>query len=146
MVMEKGGADHYKGKCIDDIDIDMEENLLDENNYDDDSDEGENDIVDDLIDFSKATTSNCKALNRSNDAAEEFASKSKKKCIRKLVPWTNKQKEVTLKYFKNHIKSKKPPKKHECDELKEKYKEILQNKDWLKIKVFVQNAYKKGSS
>ncbi|CAH0563171.1 unnamed protein product [Brassicogethes aeneus] len=129
-----GGANHYKGKSIDDIVIDMEENLLDENNCDDNSDEGENDIMDDLVNTSKASTSNCKALSPRSDAAKEFVAESKKKLTRKLVPWTIEQKQITLKYFKNHIKSQKPTKRQECDELKEKYIELLHNKDWLKIK------------
>uniref|UniRef100_A0A6P7H359 Uncharacterized protein LOC114346404 isoform X2 n=1 Tax=Diabrotica virgifera virgifera TaxID=50390 RepID=A0A6P7H359_DIAVI len=139
MVMEKGGADQYKGKSIDDIDINMEENLLEFNYHD--SDEGENDMLDDLVN-SKGTEMSTSNSNADNTLIKTTAPKLKKKIIRKVVPWTKEQKEVTLKYFKNHIKVKKAPKRLECVEFKEKFKKVMDNKDWLKIKVFIQNAYK----
>lgn len=61
-----------------------------------------------------------------------------------LVPWTKEQKDVVTKYFKFHIKNHQPPKKNECEKLKEQHVDLLKNKDWLKIKVFVQNIYSKA--
>lgn len=46
-------------------------------------------------------------------------------------------------FFKTHIKTKTPPKRAECEQLKEQYEGIFANKNWLKIKVFVQNEYTK---
>ncbi|CAG9773287.1 unnamed protein product [Ceutorhynchus assimilis] len=145
MVMEKGGADHYKGKSIDEIDIDMEENLLGDKECDDnsDDDEDENPIIDELLDTSKPSTSRCQDIASSNEIDEESATTIKKRKNRKLVPWTDEQKTVTLDYFKEHIELKKPPKRLECEDLKSKYKQVLSNKDWLKIKVFIQNVYTK---
>ena len=79
------------------------------------------------------------------DAAEVSTLNLKLRETRNLVPWTNDQKEVTLNYFKEHIKNKKPPKKVECENLKTLYGEVLNNKDWLKIKVFIQNEYSKAN-
>lgn len=61
---------------------------------------------------------------------------------RTLVPWTEEQKQVVRNYFLTNIERKKPPKRLECEDLKSLYPELLKNKDWLKIKVFIQNLYK----
>lgn len=37
----------------------------------------------------------------------------------------------------------KPPKRHECDTLKQQHPKLLENKDWIKIKVLNQNNYSK---
>lgn len=58
-----------------------------------------------------------------------------------LVPWTAERKTIELDYFTNHIKHSTPPKRIECEHLKEHKKNMLSNKTWLKIKVFVQNQY-----
>ncbi|KAF5282708.1 hypothetical protein FQR65_LT02705 [Abscondita terminalis] len=71
----------------------------------------------------------------------EIGSVQKKKRI--LVAWTKEQKEVVKDFFADHIIKKKPPKQRECTELKNKHAELLNNKDWLKIKVFIQNEYTK---
>lgn len=57
--------------------------------------------------------------------------------------WTEEQKKVVKEYFRQNIDKKVPPKQRECSELKEKYPSLLENKDWLKIKVFIQNEYTK---
>lgn len=62
---------------------------------------------------------------------------------RGLIPWTAEQKKICTTFFKFHIKNKQPPKRHECEALKEKHRDLLINKDWLKIKVFIQNTYTK---
>lgn len=41
--------------------------------------------------------------------------------------------------FKPHIRKLKPRRRYECEELIKKHKNILHNKNWLKITVFVQN-------
>lgn len=62
---------------------------------------------------------------------------------RLLQPWKEEQKTLVLKYFKQHIKDKIPPKKGECLQLKDSYPELLINKSWEKIKIFVVNQYTK---
>nr|CAI5848191.1 unnamed protein product [Callosobruchus analis] len=66
-----------------------------------------------------------------------------KKPKRILVPWSDEQKRVTTDFFKDHIKKKRSPKRNECEVLKSMFPDLLSNKDWLKIKVFVQNIYSK---
>lgn len=64
-----------------------------------------------------------------------------KKKKRELVPWTEEQKGVVKNFFKGHIAHKKPPKRNECETLIKQHGKLLENKDWLKIKVFIQNLY-----
>lgn len=59
---------------------------------------------------------------------------------RVLITWTQEQKGIVLKYFADHINKKRPPKRWECMALKQCYP-VLENKNWEKIKVFVQNVY-----
>nr|CAI5858514.1 unnamed protein product [Callosobruchus analis] len=66
-----------------------------------------------------------------------------KKKKRVLQPWTEEQKNVTLEYFKNHVKRRIAPKKGECEELKSKHRSLLESKSWEKIKIFVVNTYNK---
>ncbi|CAH2100591.1 unnamed protein product [Euphydryas editha] len=74
------------------------------------------------------------------DITKKSSRSTKKKRV--LVHWTTAQKNLVIKHFKRHIRSKKAPKRRECDALKALHPELLQNKDWKKIKVFMQNYYK----
>nr|CAI5840636.1 unnamed protein product [Callosobruchus analis] len=69
--------------------------------------------------------------------ASTIKRKSRKKRV--LVPWTEKQKNVVNASFKEHIKQRQTPKRNECEGLIAEHPELLENKNWLKIKVFVQN-------
>nr|CAI5821399.1 unnamed protein product [Callosobruchus analis] len=60
------------------------------------------------------------------------------------VKWTSEQKQVVTRYFKQHVKEKRPPKRAECEALIEQHPELLENKSWTKIKVFIQNLYTKN--
>lgn len=63
------------------------------------------------------------------------------KCRKMAVPWSIEQKRVVCKYFQQNIRKKMPPKRNEIETLIRKFGDLLQNKDWLKIKVLVQNIY-----
>jgi hypothetical protein len=146
LLMEKGEAAQYKGKNLDQIDIDLD---IDVNDLDsDDDDEVENfDLSEDLktaVELavpgtSKEATSTLLSKTDSKKSGDNLKEKGK----RELVPWNAKQKSVVLDFFKNNIKNSIPPKKGECLVLKEKFPDILENKNWLKIKVFIQNQYVK---
>ncbi|KAJ8932212.1 hypothetical protein NQ314_014832 [Rhamnusium bicolor] len=128
MIMEKGGANEYRGKTLDEVNIDMEENLLDSKSDEDDADDDIVDVLPEPVPSTSATVAPTIPLQKKR---------------RILVPWTSEQKKVARFFFKEHIKYCKPPKREECDELKEKHSDLLQNKHWLKIKVFIQNEYTK---
>lgn len=135
LLMEKGAAAEYKGKALDEIDLNLEENLLNdkENLINEDTEEIPNYDVNDTVNSAK--TVDCSAGNSSR-----ITTKGKK---RQLIPWTAEQISIVQSHFKNHINTKKPPKKWECEELIQKYPQLLKNKSWLKIKVYIQNKYTK---
>lgn len=58
----------------------------------------------------------------------------------KKIRWTEDQKQVTIKYFKDLIINKKPPTQYQINIFKEKYP-VMINKDWKKIKAFIFNKY-----
>ncbi|CAH2100592.1 unnamed protein product [Euphydryas editha] len=150
--LEDGQADSFKGKSLDEININMDEEL-----------EGEGLRREDILDFIEntfeesgmaadllTTTDLVPETPHKDDAASTYEPlvdilktylRSKKK-RRVLVHWTTPQKNLVINHFKRHIRSKKAPKRCECDALKALHPELLQNKDWKKIKVFVQNSYK----
>lgn len=51
---------------------------------------------------------------------------SKKDRVRGL--WNNKQKQIKKQFFKNHIAKKITPKKHECLQLQENYRDVFKDK------------------
>lgn len=131
LLMEEGGAGQFKGKSIDEINIEMDTNLLENNNSDSDSE-----------DFPEYISNNQnEELN--GEAMEKTPNVTKRGKKRELIPWTAEQKNIVKKFFKLHIKNKKPPKRSECEDLIQSYPDPLKNKNWLKIKVFVQNEYTK---
>lgn len=128
LLMEKGTSSTYKGKSLDEINLDLEEELEEEPlEIEDQIGEEDEEIL-------------CHNQENVSDKNVTTGQETKKK-KRKLTPWTEKQKEIVHQFFKEHIKNKVPPKRKECDELIAKYPEELKNKPWLKIKVFVQNTY-----
>ncbi|GBP80298.1 hypothetical protein EVAR_37975_1 [Eumeta japonica] len=155
ILMEDGKADAYKGKSLDEINIDMEENL-----------EGEGVDTEDVLNFAETqmtlpesetvmakdmpyNTPQDLGHPQSENATSAYqpladvsnTSRSTKN-KRVLVPWTAEQKNVVISKWliqKTHIRAKKALKRHEADALKALHPELLHNKDWLKIKVFVQN-------
>lgn len=132
LLMEKGAAGSNKGKTLDEIEVDMEENLLTQNS---DESENEEEYIENVAPLDNSVTKPKEANQH------QIVNESKKK--RLLVRWTVEQKNIVLKFFKDHISHKKPPKKKEIEVLLNKYPTILHNKDWLKIKVFIQNTYSK---
>lgn len=131
VLMEKGEAGQFKGKSLDDINLDLEEDLLCDNNEETGVCLEE---IDEIHENESASTS--------SDSNKIVVSTPGRK-QRVLVRWTEEQKEVVTLYFKEHIKQKRPPRKIECEDLISKNSELLKNKDWLKIKVFIQNKYSK---
>ncbi|XP_046975995.1 uncharacterized protein LOC124542105 [Vanessa cardui] len=137
LLMEDGKADQYQGKALDEIELNLDEEIT--------GNEIDNQEVVDF-ELEEAGPSQHSSLIRDEPIAapsQEISHKTSAKKKRTLVPWTTEQKNVVKQYFKDHIKYKKPPKRAECDELKNKYPTLFHNKDWLKIKVYIQNIYSK---
>ncbi|KAL4702579.1 hypothetical protein ACJJTC_016055 [Scirpophaga incertulas] len=104
LLMESGNADCYKGKSLDDIDLDLEQDLLQ------DVDEG-NDENDDIVEYeaiiptedpnemtviddAHASTSNTSQFCDITNATD-----NKIKNKQNLVPWTSEQKNIVTKFF-----------------------------------------------
>ncbi|KAK4885629.1 hypothetical protein RN001_001900 [Aquatica leii] len=71
--------------------------------------------------------------------------RSKKSLSKKLsgrIRWTAEEKKIVLEYFSLHLKNKKTPKKHKCDQFFLKHGNSLTNKDWVRVKTFVYNAFR----
>ncbi|KAL1510052.1 hypothetical protein ABEB36_004708 [Hypothenemus hampei] len=132
LLMENGGTVDFKGKTLNEININMEEDLMEKNDVDDETSDIEEPIHPIPLPPTNTETNN-----------SEVESNKKSKSIK--IPWTEEQKKIVRLYFAQHIKKRKPPKRLECEALKDKNTEILNNKDWLKIKVFIQNEYNKKS-
>lgn len=146
ILMEKGEAGEHKGKTLDDISVDLEQNLIKngESSEDDDQKEDNNEENDNEKHIIRKIVSYCKSKDiQEKKAVEEEAIPIPNRKKRILVPWTDEQKKVANFFFANHIKKKKAPKRRECEEFKALYPELFNNKDWLKIKVFTQNVYSK---
>ncbi|CAH2100594.1 unnamed protein product [Euphydryas editha] len=109
MLIEDGQADLFKGKSLDEININMDEDL-----------EVEGLQREENLDFAE----NENTLQESDMVADLSTTTV-------LVPETPPM---------NHL-SKKTSKRRECDALKTLHPELLQNKNWRKIKVFVKNYY-----
>lgn len=143
LLMEKGEAGQFKGKSLDEINLNLEENLLDM--PEDDLATTENNFQDtkSLKDNEKRIRNPRNVVDGESEKHDLDSNISKESKKRTLVPWTSEQKKIVTNYFKNHIKKKCPPKRAECDNLISEHAELLKNKNWLKIKVFVQNQYTK---
>ncbi|CAH2100588.1 unnamed protein product [Euphydryas editha] len=155
ILIEDGQADSFRGKSLDEININMDEDLEGERLQREDIldfTESENTLQesDMVADLSTTTAQDPETPHKDNaastseplvDITKKSSSTTKKKRV--LVNWTTPQKDLVIKHFIRHIRSKKAPRRHECDALKDLHPELLQNKDWQKIKVFVQNYYNK---
>ncbi|CAG9825705.1 unnamed protein product [Phaedon cochleariae] len=128
LLMGKGSAAEFKGKPLNEIELDLEDDLM--NN--DEKDDGATDAINVSTEPLSRTVSDHSEMN--------ILPKTNKRI---LIPWTDKQKEAVNSFFAEHINKKQPPKKHECEAVKCQNPNLLENKSWLKIKVYVQNEYMK---
>lgn len=131
LLMEKGQAAEFKGKTLNDIDLNFEEDLLLYNHEEK---------------MYESSPYSPEVLPTSNSDAPIDVVPSTLKKKRLPVKWTSEQKDTIMKFFESNIKNKKPPKKAECEQLKSLHPQLFHNKNWLKMKVFVQNEYKKNKN
>lgn len=140
ILMEDGRSSNFKGKTLDEIEIDLDENLLNSEREDNPEDE-----IDDLLDdYVEEKNHNNIPTARDTQEENEVLGQQKSKKQRILVKWTDEQKSVVKKFFNEQIKNHKAPKRHECEKLIEQHKDVFYNKNWLKIKVYIQNQYQKS--
>ena len=58
------------------------------------------------------------------------------------VRWAKQQKQLVLKYFEEHIKSKTATRKNECLTFINKNSNLFSASDWVRIKTLVYNIYR----
>ncbi|XP_018578165.1 uncharacterized protein LOC108916403 [Anoplophora glabripennis] len=79
-----------------------------------------------------------------NEMTEDFPDSSETSFPKKKhrEKWTQKQKDIVITFFKDHIKYKKAPKKHEVEMFLSKYPGLFKSRNWITIKAFVYNLYR----
>ncbi|XP_050497567.1 uncharacterized protein LOC126878741 [Diabrotica virgifera virgifera] len=152
VLFDKGQGLQYKGKSLEDIDIDPTKDLVEacDNSDDDSLSEPPNDRPDNYV------SEDSEALDRDNSDNETTTKRKqckekdcnssgiiKKKAKNNRVRWTEEQKKLVKSYFKGHIKKRISPKKEECQTLIDEQPILLKNLDWVKVKTFVYNNYRK---
>ncbi|KAF5298979.1 hypothetical protein FQR65_LT19551 [Abscondita terminalis] len=136
LLSKEGAIERFKGKSLEEIDIDFS------------VEESENEEGDEIPALNEVLEDNRHVLEEETNSADVVTnnqascSKVKKGTKRTLVPWTSQQKTLTEKHFRNHIKKKIPPKKGEVMELIDKYPDVFHNKTYPTIKVYVCNKYR----
>ncbi|XP_074033515.1 uncharacterized protein [Leptinotarsa decemlineata] len=135
LLLESGNLKQYKGKTLDEIEINIDEDLFDiTKNEDTDEEKSDEEVI----------MENELFLQNKAEGIDNFKiSDTKRQKKRILVKWTEDQKKIASEYFHDHIRKKIPPKKTECEAMRTKYPGVFDNKDWLKLKVFIQNIYTK---
>ncbi|KAF5290598.1 hypothetical protein FQA39_LY14664 [Lamprigera yunnana] len=124
MLMEKGEAGKYKGKTLEEINLNMEEeidNKGDDQLEDDDELATRNNLDEELLHMIHE--------NQENECPTQLkctTNKDGKIVKRVLVPWTTSQRKTVLQFFKNHIKNEKPPKNDECNTLIKKSSSVTE--------------------
>ncbi|KAI4459279.1 hypothetical protein MML48_6g00003767 [Holotrichia oblita] len=84
----------------------------------------------------------CKEVEECSDSESDEA-KSRKRKKNRRDRWTEEQKKVLKEFFSTHIKQMKPPRKIEVETLLKDRKKLFEGRNWVNIKAFVYNCYKK---
>ncbi|CAH0546984.1 unnamed protein product [Brassicogethes aeneus] len=132
LLSKTGDFERYKGKRLEEIEIDSE--IIEEN-----EDEDQEEYIETFEDQPRETE-NAVDVNASNISATKNIKKGSK---RTLVRWTEEQRKLTEDFFKDHIMKRKAPKKHEVLNLIENHPSVFQHKTWPVVKVYVCNKFKK---
>ncbi|CAH1107036.1 unnamed protein product [Psylliodes chrysocephalus] len=126
LLMKEGGIEQYKGKNLDEIDVNLDALVEEEpqdiigKNMECDEEDIENEVPSTLCIPER------KKLCKPNKSA-----------VRNT--WTIKQKQILAEVFDEHIRKKRAPKEYEVQELIEKYPEEFGNKKWTSIKAVIFN-------
>ncbi|KAI4468093.1 hypothetical protein MML48_2g00016494 [Holotrichia oblita] len=132
LLMSEGGIERFKGKNLDDIDVDLtpvaeEEDLLKR--------------VNDCENMS--TTEQCQEEPCTNATTTHEAGvcNPRKPIIKQS--WTTQEKQIIAKHFSGHIKSKRAPTQVEISEFIKEHPNNFQNRKCTTIKAVVYNMYTK---
>ncbi|XP_074027761.1 uncharacterized protein isoform X1 [Leptinotarsa decemlineata] len=167
LLLEKGKGKEFKGRSLNDIELDSDvyyttdserekeesNNVLSEKIFNKitkrtrrNHNSSEGDMVNNNVQKNiklQPLQSEC----NSNDSSDEEQCAVSRKKLKKTVAgrrtkWSEREKKIVMEYFKEHVRNKKAPKKHECTEFLTENKNIFTDKNWVQIKTFVYNCYR----
>lgn len=133
LLASEGGLEKYKGKHLDEIDIDL--NPVSEDWP----------VEEQIQEINPDNTLQPKSENvyKFSEPEEDLSYKpTLKKPPHKRQPWTQSEKKIMSNYFAKHIESKRAPKEHEINTFVEEYPRFKGRK-WSSIKAVVFNIYTK---
>lgn len=143
-MMEKGEGNQYRGKNLDEININVDDLVSDEHTSTDDEDAND----EPLSQLPNRSSVHISSINTPiNSPLTKMTGKittqlSERKLAKKviIVPWKAEEKSIAFKYFKKHIHLEIAPKKEDCEIFLKTYPQI--NRPWKKIKDFIHNTIK----
>lgn len=136
MLSKSTNIEKYKGLSLDEININ---DCVIEETYENEEEAEDTEIVQNENECDIPSTSNIPSTSYIASTSDKVHNHKK----RTLVPWTKNQKRIAQLFFKKHIKTKTPPKKHEVLEMVQQNPKMFENKSWQVIKVFICNIYNK---
>lgn len=140
LMLENGKGQEFRGKNLDEININVNSLVSDVEDYSSEDNEPlENQDANKTVENVEKVQMKKRISNKVKSVPHPKKNllPDSKKFVR--VPWTDAEKKITTEYFQKHILLNKVPKKEECDNLKKKFPEIMMNKPWKKIKTFIHN-------
>lgn len=141
-MIEKGQGDKYRGKSIDEININVNDLISDES-----GDDEINEPLNQATASTERSSTSTSYVSKSpiiSPSTKSFTTndidKTKLKIKQKIIiiPWNDDEKSITTKYFKKYILLGKAPRKSECEEFLKIHPNI--NRTWKKVKDFVHNS------
>nr|CAI5830019.1 unnamed protein product [Callosobruchus analis] len=131
LLMLQGGAESFKGKSLDEINIDLSP-IYDE------EDEQDNSFLN--IEEEAITTGGegSEGVDSRNITVNK---RSKRVMVGNRLTWTNTQKRLVAEHFSMHIQNKRSPKQHEVHDFVQLYPDLFKERKWTSIKAVAFNMY-----
>ncbi|KAK4875861.1 hypothetical protein RN001_012283 [Aquatica leii] len=129
LLMMEGGAENFKGKQLEEIDIPLTP------------------VIDNQDVFTQCvqdTPQSDEEVQKVDDKSISHGTEENREKVNKLIerlPWTDQQKQIIFKHFAENIKKKEAPKQLEVKKLIEIYPELFKERKWTSIKAVVYNMY-----
>lgn len=158
MLLNEGKGEEFKGKSLAEIEIsedllefekDEEEEIEKTEETNEKKETKEMKTENHLVQTTSEGAYDCEQrgmMEITNDILPKTSKKTKteNKGVKKQNrhTWTIDEKKLVLHQFKNHIRSKKAPRKDECLDFISKHSNIFKNDNWVRIKTLVYNTYR----
>lgn len=129
LLMSEGGIERFKGKNLDDIDVDLTPVVEEE------------DLLKRVTDCENMSTEQCQEEPCPNaTTSNEAGVCNPRKPIMKQS-WTTNEKQIIAEHFSGHIKTKRAPTQVEISEFMKVHPNNFKNRKWTTIKAVVYNMY-----